>query len=110
MSDAEIRHRRKTLLLLLKDAKHDYEKFSVLRQSLVGTIFQTNFLWAKSLKYVAYHPGGWCIVTNEPSYSVCKALLDQQVHVASTLLLKVNPLVKRFESIDSARLVRLLLG
>jgi len=98
-SDAQLRHRREILLLLLKDAKYDYEKFSILRQSLVGTVFQTDFLWAKSLNYVAYHPGGWCIITKLPSFSVCKTLLGQMVHVASTLLAKVEHLVKRFESI-----------
>jgi hypothetical protein len=95
LSSGEIAHRRKQLLSLARQAKHEPELRVIMRNALVGTFISTRYYFRSVEEYIRIHPNGLIAYTKRPRLACLERSIYQAIHQPSTYLLKLEE-IQRF--------------
>jgi len=103
LSDIQLYNRRKQMLLLVKQAKHDRDKLAIMRDAAVGTITRTDWIWNNSSPYIRTHYMGFLYYWRKPNLTCFDQAMTQLVHCHSTYLLKLEYIKRKFLDIERRR-------
>jgi hypothetical protein len=95
LSPGDIAHRRKLLLSLARQAKHDPKLREIMRNALVGTFVSTMYYFRSVEEYIRVHPSGLIAYTRRPRLACLERSIYQAIHQPSTYLLKLEE-IQRF--------------
>jgi transcriptional regulator with XRE-family HTH domain len=95
LSQGEIAHRRKLMLSLARQAKHEPKLKEIMRDALVGTFVSTTYYFRSVEEYIRVHPHGLIGYTKRPRLACLERSIYQAIHQPSTYLLKLEE-IQRF--------------
>jgi len=103
LSRMQMHLRRKQLLLVVKESRHDPQKREVMRDAAVGTVTRSDWVWQMQTPYITSHHSGYFFYWRKPGLTFFDQALTQLCHCYSTYLLKVEYIKLKFLEIERRR-------